>query len=924
MTVLWLKLPLRWVLIVPFIVQLFTTVGLVGWMSFRSSQASVEDVVNQMHRETSDRIEQKLNEFLEVPHLINQLNLDAINNGYIDINNPQQLYHHFWLQVQRFKTISFVFFASEKNEFIGSGRFHQSPLLMMKAGKSTQGGIQFFELDGQGKPKKLVREMPNFPIRQRPWYKAAITSNHSIWSSIFTYHAYPEIALSASVIVKDKQGKILGVLASNVFLNQLSDFLKDLKVNKSGQTFIIDRQGLIVASSTLPRPFLIDQNGKTQRIQALNSADPLLQASCEYLLKTFDNFKRIKAGYHSNFIYQKERQFIQVIPYSDQRGLDWLIILVVPESNFMERIQKNNYQTIFLCFFALFMALIFGFLTTRWIMKPILELNQAAQKIAQGELEQIQQEIHSPGIYELEVLSQSFNQMVSQLKDSFETLEVKVEERTTELKQAKESAELANRAKSIFLANMSHELRTPLHAILGFTQLMLRQSEAESKQLENLEIINRSGEHLLKLINEILDLTKIESGRTVLNLSSFDLYACLTSLNQLFELKAKSKGIELIFEWDTTLPQYIQSDEGKLRQVLINLLGNAIKFTSQGQVILRAKIQPPLEPNILVFDSSLWEQNESEQTYLYFEIEDTGPGIAPEELTQLFEAFIQTETGKKSQQGTGLGLTISQKFIRLMGGEIQVESKLNQGTLFRFYIHIYPVHFLNIKPLISTKQVIGIEPNQPNYRILIVDDHLTNRQLLLHLLSPLGFDLREAENGQEALGIWNHWQPHLIFMDMRMPVMDGYEATKQIKSHLKGEATVIIALTGSVFEEERTVVLSAGCDDFVRKPCREEQLLETIGHHLGVRYLYAPEIDCSESGLKIDPPILTPDALKIMSSDWLIALRYGAAAADGEQILQLLQQIPPSHRHIAQSLMVLVNNFSFDQIIDLAQTATQQ
>ncbi len=919
-----IKLPLRWVLIVPFILQLFTTVGLIGWLSFRSSQASVEDVANQLRRETSDRIEQKLNEFLEVPHLINQLNLDAINDGYIDINNGKQLQHHFWIQVQRFKTINFIFFGSQKNEFIGSGKFDDSPLLMMKAGASTQGSIQFFELDAQGKPTKLVRETPNFPIRQRPWYKAALNSEHSIWSPIFTYHAYPEMALPASVVVKDKQGKVLGVLGNNLFLSQISDFLKTIKVGKSGQTFIVDREGLIVASSTLHHPFLIDQNGKTKRIKATESRDPILQATSQYLIQYFGDFKNIKTSSKLNLVNQKNRKFIQVIPYKDQRGLDWLIILVVPESDFMERIEQNNYRTIFLCFLALLLAILFGFLTTEWIMNPILTLNQASQKIAQGELDQFEPEIDYQGIHELEILSQSFNQMVVQLKDAFETLEFRVEERTAELKQAKESAELANRTKSIFLANMSHELRTPLNAILGFTQLMLRHSHTNSQQLESLEIINRSGEHLLKLINEILDLTKIESGRTLLNLNCFDLYSCLKNLQQMFELKARSKGTKLIFESDTTLPQYIKSDESKLRQVLINLLGNAIKFTQGGQVILRAKIQPEQDYLLPVADPDFIDKIEPGLINLYFEVEDTGPGIAPDELTQLFEAFMQTETGRKSQQGTGLGLTISKKFIHLMGGEIEVKSTIETGTLFKFYIQAYPVQAQDITTLESPKRVMSLATDQPEYRILIVDDRQTNRQLLLNLLSPLGFEVREAENGQKALVIWNQWQPHLILMDMRMPLMDGYEATKEIKSHLKGQATVIIALTASAFEEERSIVLSAGCDDFVKKPFQEDVLLETIARHLGVRYLYAPEIIPPEALLTTTPYLLTAEALKIMSPDWLMALRYGAAAADGEQIVQLLEQIPPPHSHITQSLMVLVNNFSFDQIIDLAQTETQQ
>jgi Signal transduction histidine kinase len=724
-----IKFPLRLVLIVPFILQLFSTVGLIGWLSFRTSQTAVEEVAHQLRSEISHRIEQKLNQFLEVPHLINQLNLDAIKSGYIDINNIQHLKHHFWLQVQSFKTINFIMFGSEKKEFIGVGRFNQSGLLMMKSNPSIKGSIQYHQLDAQGNPKKLVRETPNFVIRERPWYQAALPTDQSIWSPIFTYHAYSEMVLPANVVVKDNQGKVLGVLASHLFLNQISDFLKHLKLGKSGQTFIIERSGLIVASSSLDHPFLVDKQGKTQRIKAIESSDKILQKTAMFLLEYFGQFKSIKTAQQLDFIDQNQRQLIQVLPYSDQRGLDWLIVVVVPESDFMEKIQQNKEKTIFLCFLALFISLILGVLTARWIMKPILKLNQDSQKIAQGKLEEIQQNIEFQGIYELEVLSQSFNQMVSQLKESFETLEIRVEARTLELKQAKESAELANRAKSLFLANMSHELRTPLHAILGFTQLMLRQSRSDSQLSENLEIVNRSGEHLLKLINEILDLTKIESGKTPINLSYFNLYSSLKTLEKMFELKAKSKGIDLIFELDHSLPQYIKTDESKFSQILINLLSNAIKFTSAGQVILRVITNSESDHKI--------GTTESEIT-LNFEVEDSGYGIASDQLNQVFEAFMQTETGLNSQQGTGLGLAISQKFIHLMGGNIQVSSILNQGTIFKFYLPVYLAKVEDIKIIPVEKRVIGLEKDQAQFRILVVDDRLTNRQLLVKLLSPLG------------------------------------------------------------------------------------------------------------------------------------------------------------------------------------------
>ncbi|MGK7897502.1 MAG: PAS domain S-box protein, partial [Xenococcus sp. (in: cyanobacteria)] len=477
-----------------------------------------------------------------------------------------------------------------------------------------------------------------------------------------------------------------------------------------------------------------------------------------------------------------------------------------------------------------------------------------------------------------------------------------------ELYNAKEAAESANRAKSEFLASMSHELRTPLNAILGFTQVMNRDSSLGNEQKQNLGIINRSGEHLLELINDILEMSKIEAGRTTINENSFDIYRLLDSLEEMLRLKADTRGLQLIFERTTDVPQYIKTDEGKLRQVLINLVGNAIKFTAEGGVTLRSK----------TIDNS----------HLLFEIEDTGPGIDADEIDKLFEAFGQTETGRKSQQGTGLGLPISQKFVQLMGGNIRVSSILGQGTMFAFDIEISLADASEIQTNKPTRKVIGLAPDQPEYRILAVDDRLESRLLLVKLLTNLGFAVREAANGQEAIAQWENWSPHLIWMDMRMPVMDGYEATKQIKATMKGQATVIIALTASAFEEERTVVLSAGCDDFMRKPFREEILFDKMAEHLGVKYIYEEEGEKSKvkspKGYR-DPfqesKVSEEESLAVylsqMSAEWREQLHQAAVECSDDLILELSEQIPEENATFAIALKDLANNFLFDQIIDL-------
>ncbi|MEG4508191.1 PAS domain S-box protein [Microcoleus sp. F6_B4] len=500
------------------------------------------------------------------------------------------------------------------------------------------------------------------------------------------------------------------------------------------------------------------------------------------------------------------------------------------------------------------------------------------------------------------------------------------------LQKALQAAQAASVAKSRFLSNMSHELRTPLNAILGFSQVMVRSNSLSSEHKEQLKIINHSGEHLLNLINDILSMAKIEAGQTTLNENRFDLYQLLDDLEQMLKLKAISKGLHLIFEKASDLPQYVQTDENKLRQILINLLGNSIKFTASGQVVLRVK-KGRLSKKAPSLDIV-------PKTHLLFEVEDTGSGIGSNEIETLFDPFVQTESGRKSMQGTGLGLPISQQFVEMMGGEIAASSQLGQGTIFTFDIVAIEVAEPDEKSLLITQEVIGLEPNQPVYRILVVEDVEENRQLLLKILEPLGFEVREAVNGQEAIALWSTWKPHLIFMDMRMPVMDGYEATREIKaleqqSALAGEninlpanssrtnATKIIALTASAFEEDRAKIMTAGCDDFIHKPFRESMLFDKMAQHLGVRYVYQEDLSHSSSQ-PATPRSLTPEDLNVMPSEWIAQFRQEVLCANDELILQLIDQIPESEASLAHTLRDLVNNFRLDILFDLIRASSNE
>ena len=525
----------------------------------------------------------------------------------------------------------------------------------------------------------------------------------------------------------------------------------------------------------------------------------------------------------------------------------------------------------------------------------------------------------------------------------------RTQKQSSALQKAVIAADAANRAKSEFLANMSHELRTPLNAILGFTQIMSRDSTLSSENKQNLTIINRAGEHLLNLINDILEMSKIEAGRTTLNLSSFDLIYLLDNLQEMLHIRAVAKGLKLVFEYAPEIPRYVRTDSSKLRQVLLNVLGNAIKFTETGSVKLRVFL--PDENK----DDRVKNFTPSQKLHLCFEIQDTGPGISPEEIDLLFQAFGQTEAGRKSQQGTGLGLAISRKYVQLMGGEINVSSTVGVGSVFSFYIQIGIASVDEIQTTTSVHhQVIGIAPNEPEYRILVVDDANDSRLLLVKLLSSIGFSVREATNGKEAISIWESWLPDLILMDMRMPIMDGYEATREIKRRERqdkgdmrilrrgdGEnvvdnfsasptlrvwasssSTIIIALTANAFEEQRQAMISAGCDDFINKPFREELLLEKLSQYLGVKYLYQQEshLKLSQKQTNTETLLNSIDIVSLLSkmpSEWLTKVHYAAAQCSDDLILDLLEQIPPEKSLLINFLSDLAENFQFEKIMEL-------
>jgi len=473
-------------------------------------------------------------------------------------------------------------------------------------------------------------------------------------------------------------------------------------------------------------------------------------------------------------------------------------------------------------------------------------------------------------------------------------LELTVQQRTAELLLALDAAEAANKAKSVFLANMSHELRTPLNAILGFSGLMRHDPKLPENQRENLDIIIHSGEHLLSLINDVLEMAKIEAGRVQLEIAPFDLGNMVRDVTEMMQLRAQEKGLQFLLDQSSAFPRFINGDEARLRQVLLNLVSNAVKFTDRGSVVIRLGIR------------------QNDRLHLLIDVEDTGPGINPEDRTRLFEPFVQL-TDEAAQHGTGLGLAITRQFVELMGGAITVASAPGEGALFRVDVPVEPATAADALKTSAPEhgEVLGLAPGQLGYRIAIAEDQPENQLLLARLMHGIGLDTRLAVNGEECVRLFQDWRPDLIWMDRRMPVMDGMEATRRIRRLPDGGNVKIVAVTASAFKEQQQEMLAAGMDDFVRKPYRFDEIYDCLARQLGVTYLYRDEA-CAAPSRSAAP---TADMLAVIPDSLRRELKEALESLDSERIAAALQRVGNIDAELGRALSRIVDYFDYPAIL---------
>jgi len=470
-----------------------------------------------------------------------------------------------------------------------------------------------------------------------------------------------------------------------------------------------------------------------------------------------------------------------------------------------------------------------------------------------------------------------------------------------QLQAASYSAEKAIRAKSWFLANMSHELRTPLNAILGFSGLMRDEAGISEEQRKTLDIINRSGEHLLNLLNDVLDVARIEAGSVSVEISSVDMMEMLSDITNLMRLRAKEKDLELLQDTSSEFPRLVLTDGHKLRQVLINLVGNAIKYTQKGSVTLRLDSRPG---------------ETAKRVVLILEVEDTGVGISVEDQSRIFDPFVQVGN-LVAQKGTGLGLAITRTYVEMMGGRVSVESTLGKGSIFRVEA---PVDLAEesevIKNEITCGRIVGLVPDQPEHRILIVEDQMDSLLLLKRLMENVGFETRVAMDGGEGVKMFQSWRPHFIWMDVRMPIMDGLEATRRIRTLDGGQDVKIVALTASVFKEERDNVIEAGMDDFVRKPYRPVEIFDCMKRQLGVSFVYEQASDTSVS----EPTTaLIPEVLVTLPSELRVELIDALVSLDATRIAELIGRVSVLNPSLGNTLAHHAGQLGYTSILRALQ-----
>ncbi len=813
------QVSLNQLLIIPFVVQISLAVGITGYLSFRSGQQAIKDLAGQLSEEITARTRDRIRNYLDVPQQINQFNAHAIELGLLDFHQIQAAQLYFWRQVQTYETVGNIGFANAEGQYIRAGwvnRLSASEQPQIAESLVPGGNFNFYDIDKDGNHLRVAKTIPKYDIRQRPSYRSAIEKGQPTWSNLYTNTSNSSLLqIKANWPFYDPNGKLLGVLGCELGINQISEFLQTLKIGRSGQVFIIEPTGELVATSVKNQSVMVNNSKELKRINAVDSDSPLIHGSAIFLSDRFGKLENIQKNTQLEFSLGDQREFLQVSHLTDKYGLNWLIVVVVPEADFMEQINANTRTTILLCIIAFAIAIGVGILTSRLIIRPIHKVTKAAADIASGNLDQ---HIQAKNIIEIETLAKSFNSMAEQLRQSFHTLE-----------QQNQDLKRFDQLKDEFLANTSHELRTPLNGIIGIAESLVDGATGKLPQSTqaNLNLIVSSGRRLSNLINDILDFSKLRHKHLELNLKSVDLRTVTNTVLTLSKPLATQKNLQLINSIPAEFPP-VKADENRLQQIFYNLVGNAIKFTPDGQVEVSAVIR--------------------EEGDIAITITDTGIGISPDKFERIFESFEQAEgSTARAYGGTGLGLAVTKQLVQLHGGEISVKSEVGSGSQFTFTLPkaqekaeiseqvaaISNRVVLDLAAPIMIEKSDSVSLSGKRFKILIVDDEPVNRQVLVNNLYMHNYEITEVSDGQEALLVMeNGFIPDLILLDVMMPHMTGYEVCQKIRDRFPAYELPIVMLTAKNQVADIVEGFSSGANDYLSKPIQKQEMLSRIKTHI--------------------------------------------------------------------------------------------
>jgi two-component system sensor histidine kinase ChiS len=872
------------VLVVSFVLQITAAVGLTAGLSLRNGQKAVNDLAEQLSDRSTTRIQEHLQTYLIQPNLLQRNSRSAILHDDLNPAETDSLARHFWHQLRASDGITSIYYGSETGEFIGVQERDNGQTVLWERTQDSAPIRTTYQYDDQGNRGGEIATQDYDP-RQRPWYKAVEKNRRASWSPIYEFASedYSLLGITLATPIYGDRGLLQGVIALDLTLAQISSYLKLLEISPNSQAFIVERNGDIVATSTTEPPFTTGTDGEQNRLAAAASQNPLINATARYLIGEHGSLENIQTAQQFTFRDGGERQLVHTVPFRDGRGLDWLIVTVIPESDFMGQVTTNTRNTLILCVLSLVVASLIAGITARWVAQPILRLNAVSKQLALGEWDQPLSKGRFKELSELEV---AFQTMARQLKQSFDQLE----DRNRELQRL-------DKLKDEFLANTSHELRTPLNGIIGLAESLIDGvSGPLTRQTKgNLAMIVASGRRLSTLVNDILDFSQLRYNRVQIKPQPVGIREVTDVVLTLSRSLAREKDVQLINAVSPYLPAVL-ADENRLQQILHNLVGNAVKFTDYGMIGVSAQIMtaegdayPRREQSLLMnLPAGASVGNGGVATmvdraaialsrppnfvpqpgdYLAVTVSDTGIGIPSDTLERIFEPFEQADgSTSRLYGGMGIGLAVTRQLVELHGGNLQVLSATGVGSQFTFTLPIAgpqtataltedeisygaldatPDVPSNGQPSAQKAEAIsawetplnltmdGGELDTQAFLVLVVDDEPVNRQVIVNYLSLNQYRVVQASNGPDALRMMeNGLRPDLILLDVMMPRMTGYEVCRKVRDTYPDYALPIVMLTAKNQVSALVEGLTAGANDYLTKPISKNELLARLKTHL--------------------------------------------------------------------------------------------